>query len=106
GPHACALAPSDLGLIDRELQFRPAPEQGFERACSLDARELMAQTKMNSGAEGKMPVRPPGKVEFLGIFICLRIEVGGDQHGHDVRTLLQSDAAKPDVLADHARLGG
>src|SRR3984893_12690428 len=103
--HACALAPFDLRLIDRQLQFRPAPEQGLQRARSLDTRELMAEAKVNSGAEGQMPVRPALEIELLGSFVCLRIEVCGRQHGHDLETLFQPDAAKLDVLADQARFG-
>jgi hypothetical protein len=40
-------------------------EQGLERACSLDARELMAKAKMSAGTECEMPVRSSLKIEFL-----------------------------------------
>jgi hypothetical protein len=39
---AWPLAPLNLGFFHRQLQFRPTPEQGLQRTCSLDARELMA----------------------------------------------------------------
>ena len=35
------VAPLDLGLVHRQLESRPTPEQGLERARTLDARELM-----------------------------------------------------------------
>src|SRR5262252_1583059 len=49
---AWRAAPLDFGFVHRQLEFRPAPEQGLQRAGSLDARELMAKAEMNSGAEG------------------------------------------------------
>src|ERR1700730_5186399 len=84
---AWPLAPLDLGFVHRQLQFRPTPEQSLQRTCSLDARELMAKAKMNSGAEGDMPVRFSLEIEFLRMCICLRIQVCGRQHGHDLLTL-------------------
>src|SRR6266404_886741 len=59
------LAPSDLGRIDRERQLRPALEQRLQRAPAFDPRELVAKAKMDSGAEGDMPVRPALQVEPL-----------------------------------------
>ena len=65
----------------------------------------MAQAEMNPGAEGDMPIRPPLKIKLSRMFVRLRIEVPGCQHGHDFVPLLQPDAAKLDVLSHEARLG-
>jgi len=62
---ARTFAPGDFGLVNRERQFRPALQQRFERASAFDARELMAETKMDSGAEGDVAVRLALKVEPL-----------------------------------------
>jgi hypothetical protein len=58
----------------------------------------MAKAKVNSGAESDMPVRFSLEVEFLRISICLRVQVCGRQHGHDLLTPLQPDTAKLDIL--------
>src|SRR6516162_3184124 len=63
----------------------------------------MAKAKVNSGAESDMPVRFSLEVEFLRI--CMRVQVCGRQHGHDLLTLLQLDTAKPDILPYDARFG-
>jgi hypothetical protein len=60
---------------------------------------------MNAGAEGEMPVRSSLKIEFLGMLVRLRIQVGGCQHGHDLVALLQPNAAKLDVLPHEAWFG-
>src|SRR5262249_54101393 len=104
-PQARPLAPFDLRFVDRQLQSRPAPEQGLERASSLDARQLMAKAKMNSGAEGDMPVWLALEVELLRMDIGLRIQIRGHQHRHDPIALLQPDSTELDVLAHVARLG-
>src|SRR5262249_12441385 len=65
----------------------------------------MAEAEVNSGAEGDMPVRLSPEIEFLGMDICLRIEVRGRKHWHDPVALLERDPAKLDVLAHEARLG-
>src|SRR6266511_3145611 len=98
-------APLDLGFVDRQLQFRPAPEQSLQRACSLDARELMAQAIMNSGAEGDVPVRLSLEIEFLRMHVRSRIQVGGRQHGNDLLTLLQPDTVELDVFPHEAGFG-
>src|SRR6516165_3354591 len=98
-------APLDLGLVHRQLESRPAPKQGLERARTLDARELMAKAEVNSGTEGDMPVRLSLKIELLRICICLRIQVRGRQHGHDLLALPELHPAKFDVFSHVARLG-
>src|SRR5262245_22238328 len=92
-------APFDLGLVHRQRQSWPAPEQGLQRACALDARELVAQAVMNAGTEGDMPVRFPREIELLRMLVCPRIQVGRRQHGNDLFALLQPDAAELGVLA-------
>src|SRR5262249_32300867 len=82
-----------------------APEQGLECASALDARQLMAKAKMNSGAESDMPIWLALEIELFRIDIGVRIEVGGCQHRHDPVALLQLHTAELDVLADVARLG-
>src|SRR5262245_61061043 len=99
------LAPPDLPFIDGQVQLRPAPEQGLQRAYPLDARELMAEAEMDAGAEGHMPIRLALEIELLRMRIGLRIEVCGHQHGNDLLALLQPDAAQLEVPADVARLG-
>src|SRR5262245_4161787 len=99
------LAPFDLGSVHRQLQSRPAPEQGLERAGALDARQLMPKAKVNSGAEGDMPVWLALEIELLRMDIGMRIEVRGRQHRHDPVALLQLDSAELDILAYIARLG-
>jgi len=59
---------------------------------------------MNPGAEGDMPIRPPLKIKLSRMFVRLRIEVPGCQHGHDFVPLLQPDAAKLYVLSHETRL--
>src|SRR6516164_6120213 len=104
-PQAWPLAPPDLGLGYRQFEPRPAPEQGLQSAGCLDTRELMAEAKVNPGTEADMSVRPPLQIEFLGIGVCLRIQICGREHGHDLLTLLQPDTTKLGVLADEARFG-
>jgi len=53
---------------------------------------------MDAGAECEMPVRSSLEIEFLGMLVRLRIQVGGCRHGHDLVTLLQPNAANLDVL--------
>jgi hypothetical protein len=65
GLKARPAAPFDLGFVHRQLQFGPAPEQGLQRTRSLDARQLMAKAKVNSGAEGDMPVRLSREIKLL-----------------------------------------
>src|SRR5215467_10148319 len=79
-----ARPPLDLRFVYGQLQFRPPPKQGLERAYSLDACELMPQTEMNAGAEGDVPVRPALEIKLLRMRIGLRIEVRGHQHGNDL----------------------
>ena len=59
---------------------------------------------MNPGAEGDMPIRPSLKIKLSRMFVRLRIEVPGCQHGHDFVPLLQPDAAKLHVLSHETRL--
>src|SRR5882757_8883061 len=99
------LAPFDLRFVRRQLQSWPAPEQGLERASSLDARQLMTEAKMNSGAERDMPVWLALEIEPLRMDIGVRIEVRSRQHRHDPVALLQLDTAELDILAHVARLG-
>src|SRR6516164_1311555 len=104
-PEARPLAPLDLGVIHRQREFRPAPKQRLQCAYALEACKLMAEAKMNSGAESKMPVRLSRQIELFRMRICLRIEVGSRQHGHDLLTLSQLDTAELDVFANKSRLG-
>src|SRR5262249_31110603 len=104
-PQARPSAPLDLRFVYGQLQFRPPPKQGPERAYSLDACELMPQTEMNTGAEGDVPVRPALEIKLLRMRIGLRIEVRGHQHGNDLLALLQPDTAELELPADVARLG-
>ncbi len=60
---------------------------------------------MNSGAEREMPVRIAPEIELFSMWICLRIEVGGRQHGHDLVASSQPNTAKIDVFANKSRLG-
>jgi hypothetical protein len=73
GPHARAFAPLDPRFVDSQLKFRPALEQGLQRANSLDARELMAEAEVNAGAEGNMPVRLALEIELLRVRIGPRM---------------------------------
>ena len=63
----------------------------------------MAEAKMDSGAEGDMPVRPPLEIEPLRLRIRLRIQIGRDDHGHDLVALLQANTLELDVVAHIAR---
>src|SRR5215510_7543542 len=99
------LAPFDLRFVHRQLQSWPAPEQGLERAGALDARQLMAEAKMNSGPEGDMTVWLALEIELPRMDIGLRIEVRGCQHRHDPVALLQPHTAELDILAHVSRLG-
>ena len=65
----------------------------------------MAKAEVDSGAEGDVPVRLALQIEPFRMRICLRIHVGGRQHGHDPVALSQSDATEFDILAHVARLG-
>ena len=60
---------------------------------------------MNSGAESEMPVRLAREIKLFRIWICLRIEVGGRQHGHDLVAFPQPDTAEFDVVPNKSRLG-
>src|SRR5262249_25159373 len=104
-PQARPSAPLDLRFVYGQLQFRPPPKQGLERAYSLDACELMPQTEMNAGAEGDMPVRPALEINLLRMRIGLRIEVRGHQHGNDLLALLQPDTADLELPVAVAGLG-
>jgi hypothetical protein len=104
-PQARPLAPFDLRFVHRQLQSWPAPEQRLERASSLDARQLMTKAKMNSSAEGDMPVWLALEIELLRMDVGVRIEVRSRQHRHDLVALLQLDSAELDILAHIARLG-
>ncbi len=65
----------------------------------------MAEAKVNPGTERDMSVRPPRQIEFLGIGVCLRIQICGRDHRHDFLALLQPDTTKFHILADYARFG-
>ena len=67
-------------------------------------RELVTQAEMDSGAERDMPVRPSLEIGLFRMVVRPRIEVGGDQHGHDLLALLQPHVAELHVLAHEARL--
>ena len=99
------LAPLDLLFINGQREFRPAPKQSLQCAYALKARKLMAKTKMNSGAERKMPVRLAREIKFFRVGICLRIEVGCRQHGHDLLAPFQPDTAEFDLFANKPRFG-
>src|SRR5262245_46006174 len=86
-PHAGPLAPPDLALVDCERQPGPAAKQCLEGARPFDACQLMAETEMDAGAEGEVPVRPPREIELLGLRIGLRIEIRGGEHRHDAVAL-------------------
>src|SRR6516162_6152033 len=104
-PEARAPAPLDARFIHRQREFRPAPKQRLQCAYALKARKLMTEAKMNSSAESKMPVWLSRQIELFRTRICLRIEVGSRQHGHDLLTLSQLDTAEFDVFANKPRLG-
>ena len=95
------LAPFDLLFINGQREFRPAPEQSLQSAYAFKARELMAKTKMNSGAECEMPVWLAREIKLFRVGIRLRIEVGCRQHGHDLLAPFQPDT---DDFADLAQL--
>lgn len=105
GPEALALSPANLRIVDRERKFRPAAEQGFQRADSFDTRELVAQAKMNPGPEGDMPIGLSRKVELLRMLIGPRVEIGGSQHRHDLVAFVQADAIEIHILAHETDLG-
>jgi hypothetical protein len=52
------FAPGNFRFIDGERQGGPTPQQGFQRASTFNARELMAKAEMDPGAECDVPVRP------------------------------------------------
>src|SRR5262245_53926332 len=74
--------PTNLRWLDRQSKLRPACEQRLQGASPFDARELVAEAEMNSGAEREMPVRPPLEIEPFGALVRLRIEIRGDDHRH------------------------
>src|SRR5262249_1501188 len=104
-PQARPSAPLDLRSVHGQLQFRPPPKQGFERAYSLDPCELVPEAEMNAGAKGDMPVRAALEIKLLRMPIGMRIEVCCHEHGNDLLALLQPDTAELEVPADVARLG-
>jgi hypothetical protein len=55
--------------------------------------------------ESEMPVRPSREIKLFRMWICLRIEVGSREHGHDLVALSQPDTAEFDVFANKSRLG-
>src|SRR3989442_6226055 len=63
------FAPGDFAVVHREREFRPALEQRFQRAFAFDPRQLMAEAKVDAGAEGDVPVRPARKLEPLRMLI-------------------------------------
>src|SRR5262249_57232096 len=83
---AWRAAPLDFGFVHRQLEFRPAPEQGLQRAGSLDARALMAKAEMNSGAEGNMAVRLSLEIELLRVCGGFGIQGWRCPHRHDLLT--------------------
>ena len=62
--------------LDRQFECGPAREQRLQRADRLDARELMAEAEMNSGAEREMPVRPPFEIEPFGTLVRIGVQIG------------------------------
>src|SRR5690349_22878132 len=100
---ARAPAPVHASGFDGELEPWPAREQDFERASSLQPRQLVSEAEMNAGAEGEMPVRPPREVETFGMLVGRGIEIGRRDHGHDLIAALQRDPLDLDILAHIAR---
>src|ERR1700739_1658756 len=98
-----APVPADSRWVDRKLELRPAHEQRLQRASRLYPRQLMAEAKMDSGAEGDMPVRPPLEIEPFRLRVRLRVQIGRDNHGHDLVALAQANALKLDIVAHVAR---
>ncbi len=102
---AKAGPPEPTNLIRRDRQFKllPARKQRLQGARRFDARELMTEAEMDSGAERHVPVRPPRQIELLGMFIRRSIHVGGDDHRHHPVALVQANSVKLDVLPHVAR---
>jgi hypothetical protein len=92
-PYARSAAPSNLCRLNREAEFRPARVQSFERVFAFKARELMTKAEMDACAEGNVAVRPARQIELFGRYICRRIHVGGLQHGYDLVSAFEPDAA-------------
>src|SRR6516162_260229 len=64
----------------------------------------MPKAEMDAGAKGDVPVRPPREIEMFGPLVRGGIEVGCDQHGHDLVTALETYTANLRILAREARL--
>src|SRR5262249_61888804 len=60
---AGSALPPDMRRIDREAQLRPSREQCLQCTDRFHARELVAETEMDSSPERQMPVRPPLELE-------------------------------------------
>jgi hypothetical protein len=82
-PETGPFPPPDLTWLNRQLKFRPAPEQGLERAFSFDARELGAEAEMDDCPKGDVSVRVSPKIELFRSLVRPRIHVG---RGHLGRT--------------------
>jgi hypothetical protein len=68
-------------------------------------RELIAEAKVDAGAEGEMTVWMPVELEPLRMIVCGRIGIAGDDHGHDPLALLEPHALELHIGAHEARLG-
>jgi hypothetical protein len=57
-PYPGSTAPSDLPRFYRQLEFRPARVQSFEREFAFKARELVAEAEVDPCTKSNMAVRP------------------------------------------------
>jgi hypothetical protein len=91
------------GEIVSMMILRPAKALSTSR-CTRSVSDFK-NSKMNSGAERKMPVRLAREIKFFRVGIRLRIEVGCRQHGHDLLAPFQPDTAEFDLFANKPRFG-
>ena len=105
GPEARPLPPKNGLHRHGQLELRPALEERFERALSLDTGELVTQTEMDPRAEREMAVGSPLQIERLRMRVGFRIHIGRRQHSHDLVTGFQPNPAELNILSDETRLG-
>src|SRR4051812_14057730 len=65
----------------------------------------MTQAKVDTRAEGEMPIEMPFEIEPFGVFIRIGIHVGSHEHGHDLLAPPHPNATKVHVFLHKARLG-